>query len=288
MREPDPAVVIRENTNEEYHEDVESIGSSMLKVFDESPRDYEARFVTQERPPFSSESKPHLDLGTVAHSCILEGEIGENVVEIPKDALTSNGARRGKAWDKFKAENEGKILLLEADFETLRRIVESVLEHPVASTIFERREDALPERSLYWEDDETGLPMKARLDWPLPDENLIADLKTTGAATLPAWIKIAANLKYHLSDAVYSEGFSRAWPADEDPSFVFVVAMTEEPFRPKVVELAAEDRELGRRVMRRILGNLKERVESGDFAEPGEDEVLVARLPRWAHTAEEV
>ena len=98
----DSKAEVRKLTSEEYHA-TSDVGNSMLSTFRKSRREYHARFIAK---TIESEASDPMKLGTVAHSAILEPHIIERVcLEIPAEVLSKNGAKSGKVWKEFEAEN---------------------------------------------------------------------------------------------------------------------------------------------------------------------------------------
>lgn len=112
-------------------------------------------------------------------------------------------------WDAIKAEhmaaNAGKMLI---SAELARRIeyqAAMIERHPDISRCFQ---GGYPEVSVFWTDEETGVPMKCRFDyWKLL---ALVDLKTMGnplGKSIERCIYGAiATQRYHIQTAVYWQG----------------------------------------------------------------------------------
>ncbi|HSR76412.1 MAG TPA: PD-(D/E)XK nuclease-like domain-containing protein [Xanthobacteraceae bacterium] len=111
-------------------------------------------------------------------------------------------------WDEIArehlTENSGKTLL---DARLVGRIMQAarlIESHPQLGRAFA---GGMPEVSVFWEDRETGIPMKARFDYLLP--RAVVDLKSfSNALGLPirrAVARAIANYRYHVQAALYLE-----------------------------------------------------------------------------------
>ena len=142
--------------------------------------------------------------------------------------------------------------------------------------------------SLFWQDPDTSVPLRARVDWlrdRAPGRLIIPDYKTASSAHPETFAKSAANYLYHLQDAWYGDG-ARALGLDEDPAFVFVVQEKTPPYLVTVVELDSDARRAGRALGRRAIATYQACVESGEW--PGySSEIELISLPPWARSRED-
>jgi hypothetical protein len=99
--------------------------------------------------------------------------------------------------DECDASNAGKRIGCKAEFERVRAAAEALRSEPVIADILRNGE---PEVSLFAEDPQTGVPLKARLDWL--SDNYILDLKTFKQ-------KHGKSIDQSVADAIYYEGYFR-------------------------------------------------------------------------------
>lgn len=260
--------------SEEYHAHP-AIGSTMLKTFRQSPRRYEALYVLgtlEDSPPTKA-----MDRGTVGHAAILEPHIIDHlIVEIPDSALAANGHRRGKAWDTFKYDNADKILMKSEEIEAIRAMQRAAYAHPIAGKLL--RMEGPTEESRVWTCGETGLERKIRTD-KLVLPQYIVDVKTTEDVS-PQWFaKTAANFDYEIQAAYYLDGIQQT--TGNEPTFVWVAVSVSPPHPVRVYSLSPQGLLNGWNTMRRSLAALAASLDSGDFSEPGEHEVIEIDLPAW-------
>lgn len=116
-------------------------------------------------------------------------------------------------WDDLVAQhardNEGKTLLTATTIRRIEIAAAMIEKHPQLCKAFT---GGMPEVSIFWTDEETGAPMKARLDYLKP--KAIVDLKTFGNQMgKPIDRAIAASVasgKYHIQCATYHEAVAKA------------------------------------------------------------------------------
>jgi len=254
-------------SNAAYHADP-ALGSTSLKTLaTKTPAHYK---YDQEHP----RSSDAFDIGTVAHSLILENDkSGVDVWDFP--AWTTKAAK--EARDESRAA--GRIPLLTKDWGQVKGMTESVMRHPQARELFTGHR---AEASVFWEED--GRMLKCRPDaWH--DSERLVDLKTTRDANPNTFGKTAHEYGYHQSAAHYIDGVKAA--TGEDLPFHFVLVEKTEPYLVSVVELDIEAVNLGRQLNDRAKRIYRECVESGNW--PGYPNGQTAYLPAWAiYQAEEL
>ena len=110
---------------------------------------------------------------------------------------------------KYLAKHEGKEFL---NKKTMRRIAFAAACIEEDARLKALLSGGFPEVTILWTDEETGVPMKARLDYWKPDA--IPDLKTFsnqyGKPLNRAVAGNVANYKYHIQVAVYHEAVAQA------------------------------------------------------------------------------
>ena len=68
-----------------------------------------------------------MDVGTYVHTAVLEPEKLEE-----ETAIYPGPIRRGKDWDKFEAENKGKVILTSNDVDVALDMIGAVNSSPIA------------------------------------------------------------------------------------------------------------------------------------------------------------
>lgn len=216
-------------TNSAYHE-MEALSPSRIKVLKRSPLHYFDQFLAKDRE--KREPTPAMLKGTALHTAVLEPELWDATVIIApddpprrptKNQLTQPARTGTKAhdawleactrrdwWADFDERCAGKIVLSPDDADDVRRMADSVRNHPAASFLLE-----LPgrrEASYTWKDPATGLDCKTRPDWHSEDRRIVVDVKTTPDASREQFAKSISNLDYHVQtawnlDAIGAEQF---------------------------------------------------------------------------------
>jgi hypothetical protein len=224
-------VVSHIETHEQYHARRE-LSTSMVKDWIHSPEMYHRRNVLG----IKKKATDPMDFGNAVHEDQLLSIWEQTYIVIPKEVLATNGARRGNAWDAFKAANEGKVLLKEQDVADLVAIRESIAANPDARYLLES--EGLSEVSLVgWADlpgeEGAGTHYRGRLDRVMQaGERRIVDLKTTGDMSPRAMRYKPLDSCWDISGMAYS----KMWEAmtGELLPVDFIVVETCEPYRVEV------------------------------------------------------
>jgi PDDEXK-like domain of unknown function (DUF3799) len=183
-------------------------------------------------------------------------------------------------WDDWDAANEGKIVLSKSDFSLIETMHAALMIDPYIADLFA---DGESEVTLRWDDEETGLPCKARADrWKRRDRKMI-DLKTTEDAGPRGFGRSVVNYGYDVTHAHYSEG-ARACgePIDE---YLIVAQEKSTPYLAVVYKLDAAGEARGYEIRKRGIDTMAECMSSGIW--PGYPRgVQELSLPGWAITNE--
>lgn len=174
------------------------------------------------------------------------------------------------------AELYGKTLLSGDEYETVMRIAQALAAHPVGRFLLTRK-GAQVETSLYWTDRETGILCKCRPDLfiePCSEfpNGMIFDAKSCEDASPEGFAKSAYNFGYHLSAALYTDGFQEVFKTSQPPAFIFGASEKEPPFATKFYNASEMQIRLGRYDYRRALQTLKQCRETGVW--PGYDKAV--------------
>ncbi|MHA7132571.1 PD-(D/E)XK nuclease-like domain-containing protein [Oerskovia turbata] len=176
--------------------------------------------------------KTAFDVGHAAHAKILG--VGLGVIEYPDEHLTPSGNVSTKAatlaWASAQREN-GLVPVAPDQARAVDAMAESVLTHPSARLLFEH---GAPEVSLLWDDPETDVRCRGRIDY-LHDSSLAVDLKTGRSADPRRFDRTAVDYGYAEQAVHYLNGL-RATRGDE-ARFVHVLVENIAPYLVSVVEL---------------------------------------------------
>ena len=179
---------------EDYLNEREHVSSSMLKRVLESPEALQ-RYLARRH-----ESAPVLDFGTAVHCALLEPER----FKAEYLALPVQRADLFHAADLalIEAERREVHFITEVQMQAVYSIRNQVRQMPEVMALLE---SGLAERSLFWQDEATGIRCKIRPDL-LVLPHLILELKTTFNPSLAVFQRTALMQRYHLSAAMYLDG----------------------------------------------------------------------------------
>jgi len=230
-----------------------------------------------------SPPKRAYDLGHAAHRMVL-GAGAELVLIDARDYRTKAAQEaRDAAYDA------GQTPLLPHEWAAAEAMARAVREHPLAGRLYA---DGRPEVSLFWTDPETGVPLKARLDW-LPNSRpgrpvLVPDLKTIAGLAHPSVLsRPIDDYRYHMQAAMYLDGLAACGlTPPEGAAFLNVFVEKEPPHLVQVVQIDHRDIELGRGLNRAAMEIWRDCTTSGVW--PGYPvEIATVSLPPYARRRHE-
>lgn len=252
--------------NHEYHAH-DSLSATGLKILaTQTPAHYRWKMDNPEH-------KAAFDLGTAAHSLVLEDD-HSHIVVVDADSWRTKAAQQ----QRDDAYEQGKVPLLVKDYQMVKTMHDSVAGHPLAKIALE---GGKAEQSIFWDDPETGTRLRCRpdkLDLESRIGPLIIDLKTTVNADPREFGKTTHNLGYHQQAAHYLDGVKATTGADA--AFLFVLVEKTAPYLVSVVELDAEALDIGRAKNRRAISIYNQCKTSGEW--PGYPTSEPVNLPIWA------
>lgn len=281
-----------ECTNEQYHSGPGISKSHLDTIAGKSPRHYWHKYLNPNREP--EEPTPAKVLGSAIHAIILEPDLFETgYVPNPGIERRSNA---GKAeWAAFVAENTGKVILSEEDYQKCLHIRDAVHLHPVAAGLLT---GGKAEQTFYAIDPETGELVKCRTDYLHDSGAMIVDVKTTEDASPAGFGRSSANYRYPMQTAWYHRVLDAAY-GEHPPYWVFLAVEKDPPYaigiyfidqhtgtfwtdddgnerptnRPGVLQLAHE-------ACSRDLTRIVQHKRSGQWPDYG-IEALPLQLPTW-------
>lgn len=256
-------------TEAEYHADPVPAGSlSSTGAKGLLPPSCPAQFAYDRQ--HERQSTGAFDLGHAVHKLKLGA--GADLKEVKADNYMTGAAKEAKK----AAYAAGKVPLLSHEMRMAEAMVKAIDEQPHAARQFDP--DGLPEQSLFWIDDETGMWCRARPDWLTPYQ--ITDLKTSTAADLGHVIRQIERFGYYQQAPWYLDGAIALDLIDPDAPFIFVVVSKAPPHLAQVVELDHNSLEAGRARNRQALEIFRDCTKSGLWPGQGTEVELVS-LPPW-------
>lgn len=197
--------IIEGMTNEEYHADTTALSSSGLRtILNKSPKHYKLG---------DRKETDAMAIGTACHVALLEPQRFKDTY-IQKPENMNFATKEGKLW---KEENKGKKILSYENYEMCRGMYKSVYSNRLLRPILETSKKEL---TYFWQDSETGVPLKIRLD-VLTEEGNVIDIKTTESAAPQDFQRSMHNYGYALQAFFYMEGVKNMLNRPDYPSFEF-------------------------------------------------------------------
>jgi hypothetical protein len=196
---------------------------------------------------FGPETGP-MRKGTALHAYLLGGE--------KSVAVYTGGARndRFKAWQAFKAQHEGKHILIPSELETVAGMRKSLERHERAMWLL----DGIQERTIRWTD--AGRACMGTPDVVIPKANrrIVVDLKTTRTSHPERFVWECRKHAYHAQLAWYRRGVELCGEYGSDPiDEVFIVAVeSTAPYPVTVFRLDEPSLEAGEKMCRLWLEQL--------------------------------
>jgi len=210
-------------------------------------------------PDRKESNAAHFAVGRAAHDLILlGGDWKKHYHTLPEGfsrAKTVAMAEHIAAADY--AISKGKTVIRHEDMALVEKIADKIGANEAARHALMR---GVPEMTLAWQDELTGVWLRARPDF-LPqtcidgaDVRIVADLKfMAGTHCSPRkFAKAMDDFGYHLSAAHYGEGIKQIY-GKYPTGFVFVVVEKDEPHTVSLYYPEPEDIERGRNQMRQAI-----------------------------------
>jgi len=250
---------------DQYHAD-QAYSFSAIKQAMRSPAHLKAWLTA---PP---EQTPAMRLGTLTHLAVLQPDLfGSTTAVAP---IVDRRTKEGKSiWEQFQAQNTGKEIITNDEREQLTAMRDSVRIHPAASALLGK---GTAEVSVFNQCVETGLPLKARMDWVR--ENAIVDLKTTEDASPAGFAKSVSNYRYDLQAAHYRRMLKLEGRGDLP--FYLIAVEKEAPFAVAVYRLDEGDLTLADMQMQQQLRAIASCCEFNSWPAYSR-EVETLTLPKW-------
>lgn len=251
---------------EEYRA-MDAVNISLLLELDQSPLAFRHRMGT---PPGDSDA---MRLGRAFHTMVLEpGLFPDQFVVSPFDSWRSKAARE---WREEMRESGRDILTADelSQLEQMRKAIRQDKRIRVELCV------GTPEVTLVWQDPETGIRCKGRVD--LLSSQVLLDLKTTRHIHPAAFSREAARLHYHTKMSWYRWAVEMV--TGTAPPVVGLLAVEKDPPHDVALyELDADTLEAGARKWRGLLAQLADCIEHDHWpgAAGGAWQRLV--LPEWA------
>jgi hypothetical protein len=249
----------------EAYFDAPGVNWSTLKHLRDSPMAYRH---AQSNPPAD---RTAFMIGRAVHTLVFEPQkFGQEY------AIWTDGDRRGKAWESFKAERAGATILKAAEADECAAMADAVRQNPLVQPYLD---GGVFEQAIFWTDAETGIDCKGKPDWQHRGLGVVLDLKTARSTEARRFGTEAARMGYHLQLAHYANGIEAAcgWKPQRQ---LLVAVEKSAPYDVAVFEIGPDEVWIAAQDLRDLLHQLKECTEAGRW--PGrytQEQALL--LPAW-------
>lgn len=256
--------------NETYHEG-NGISKTGIKEFMKSPMHYWERYINPERK--KQNKTQQMTFGSAFHIKVLEPHLFDSEVAIIPSGIDRRTKAGKSEWDQFQSESENKIVISESDHEVLNIMADKIMQNPTAKNLIEGGQY---ERSIYYNDDDSGMLCKTRPD--ILHKYFIADVKTAADASFNAFQRDLFNYGYHLQAAMCFDGVSKILER-EMQEFVFIVIEKTPPYAVAIYALDHDSIQFGKERYRAELIKIKNCIDNAEW--PGYESRVIS-LPSWA------
>lgn len=279
-REPQPFVVERPGIylgipDDEYHRDPVPGGSlSSTGARKLLPPSCPALF--RHWADHGQEYTADFDYGKAAHLRVLG--TGPAIRAIDAANYLTKAAKQARD----DAREAGEIPLLAHEVAEIDAMATALRAHPLAAKLLDP-DRGQAEVSLFWQDPETRVRCRARLDWapdPGPGRPLLVDYKTCASADPDRLEKAINEFGYHVQRGHYLPGAKATGLVSEDAELLFVFQEKRAPYLVTVVELSPTAKRIGEHLAREARHLYRECTTSGRW--PGyTDDVALISLPGY-------
>lgn len=228
--------------NDTYHGNMAFTSSTTIKKYGDT---VPAKIYYDEcYPPERDESA--YALGTLVHALVLEPHLVASSVAIAP--TVNKRTKEGRATlDKFYADNAGKTIVSETDYEQGLLMAQAINNDPTAARLLSNTAN---EYSIFWQH-ESGELLKVRFDAANPAYKLLVDIKTTQNASFDEFQRTILKYGYHISAAMYLLGVNSCpdlladLGVDRFEGFTFVCVEKTPPYLVACYELSADFLDIG-------------------------------------------
>lgn len=216
----------------------------------------------------SREDTPALRWGRLVHRAILEPD------KLTDSCAVWNGTRRGKEFDAFVAENEGREIVKPEEVDKLATIGRAVGADTIAAPYLRGLQT---EQSIYWRTDSYG-DAKARLDGI--GDGYMVELKTCRAVNIRNFTDQSFRLGYHLQLGWYAEAMEKK--RMKRTKTIVICVESAPPFDVVTYEVDEMLIEAGQIAARKIATAYRVAEISQEFSGVAANQLRVLSAPAWA------
>jgi hypothetical protein len=269
-----PAPGVYEDMEAEIYHKIDAASASRLKKLKRSPAHMRESILNP------GEQTAAMHVGTVIHTRILEPDRYAREYVIMPDFGDGRTKIAKEAKANFEIENLGKNLISLEEAIIADGIYDSLMRKPTSRGFLEAQGSI--ETSIFWEDAESGVRCKARIDKHVffEDQLIVGDLKSTLNASKAAFSRDIHNYGYHMQGTIYLDGMSTVLQ-ENHTTFLFLACEKYPPFASALYRLDKEAIELGRKEYKDLLKLYRECDDNEHWPDYG-DQVDTISLPAYA------
>lgn len=258
----------------DYHADKHSLSRSSIKDFNKNPYYYWAMHLNPDRP--EKLATPDMIFGSAFHTFILEPHLFNEQYDIEPEKVYLKYHGR-EAYDEYKAQceiiaNSGKTVLTRDDYDTLEAMKKSLFRDERVRKLLEGGEI---EKSLFWQDEHTGIMLKSRPD--ILHRNMSIDLKTTNDASARGFQYAMADNWYHVQPAMIRDGV-RILEGRDIPNALCINIEKKYPYLVSIFCIDETALEAGQKQYKNVLLRMKECIINNCYPDY---EIETIALPSW-------
>lgn len=271
-------------SNNAYHA-MPELSSTQIKDVLRTPAHFYAKHLAVDKK--THQPTQTMLLGTVVHTLVLESDKfdAEYAISEKFDRRTKQGKLDATAFDEA---NSHKTVIDSELHVQAKLMADNILKHPVARLL--KLPAMIAEASIFYTDTdtdtETELDCRIRPDYHLPPceqfpYGLIVDLKTTDNASYNAFNRTIVNFGYHISAAMYCDGFMQLYEIEQAPAYIWLVGERDAPYAVIAYSPNFETMQKGDDKKREALQLIADCIAANEWPAYSTD-VLDINLPAWA------
>lgn len=231
---------------------------------------------------FGDEGSAAKDGGYLFHLSCLEPDRFDKVVRVLPDFGNMQSSINRAKRDAHMAAHPETHWVKQGELDELLAMRDAVYDNHTAAYLLTSA--GVSEAVLVWDDQASGLRMKARSDRlvsEFADRAAIVELKRTRDASPWGFGRAVWDYRYDVQMAVYGRGMDAVF-GEAERHHVFICCEPHEPYAVATYELGRDELAIGRRDLEVALAQYARCVESGRWPGYAEDLVPV-KLPGWVY-----
>lgn len=237
-------------TADQYHMDpcpTASLSSSIAKILIEQSPAHAWMAHPRLNLQYEREVNSRFDLGSAAHTLLLEKNRADRIVVVDAKDWRTNAAK--EARDAATAAGKFAVLIEQYDETCMMAAAARLfIDTTELAGLFE---DGRAEQTVIWQEGQTWC--RCRPDWMTGDRDILVDYKTTENAEPDAFARQIGRMGYDLQAEFYTRGVHATKFENKEPKFVLLVQEITKPYLCSLVALSAAFRTVGQAKVKRAI-----------------------------------